>query len=60
MSIENCPLHMMPPEIVAGGPSLVIQVSDRKRFKGFFLKVSYSNCFVCLKFLRLQGQFTGN
>ena len=26
MSIENCPLHRMPPEIVLGGPSLVIQV----------------------------------
>jgi len=26
MSIENCPLHKMPPEIVLGGPSLVIQV----------------------------------
>ncbi|CAF0781503.1 unnamed protein product [Brachionus calyciflorus] len=25
MSIENCPLHKMPPEIVGGGPSLVIQ-----------------------------------
>jgi leucine-rich repeat protein SHOC2 len=25
MSIENCPLHLMPPEIIAGGPSLVIQ-----------------------------------
>ena len=28
MSIENCPLSQIPPEIVAGGPSLVIQVSD--------------------------------
>ena len=27
MSIENCPLHKMPPEIVLGGPSLVIQVN---------------------------------
>jgi leucine-rich repeat protein SHOC2 len=26
MSIENCPLHKMPQEIVLGGPSLVIQV----------------------------------
>ena len=26
MSIENCPLSMIPPEIVGGGPSLVIQV----------------------------------
>lgn len=26
MSIENCPLHRMPSEIVGGGPSLVIQV----------------------------------
>lgn len=27
MSIENCPLSQIPPEIVAGGPSFVIQVS---------------------------------
>jgi Leucine-rich repeat (LRR) protein len=27
MSIENCPLTQIPSEIVAGGPSLVIQVS---------------------------------
>lgn len=26
MSIENCPLSRYPPEIVAGGPSMVIQV----------------------------------
>ena len=26
MSIENCPLSQIPQEIVAGGPSLVIQV----------------------------------
>jgi len=26
MSIENCPLSQIPPEVVAGGPSLVIQV----------------------------------
>ena len=26
MSIENCPLSQIPPEIVAKGPSLVIQV----------------------------------
>jgi leucine-rich repeat protein SHOC2 len=26
MSIENCPLNQIPQEIVAGGPSLVIQV----------------------------------
>ena len=26
MSIENCPLTQLPPEIVQGGPSLVIQV----------------------------------
>ena len=28
MSIENCPLSKLPPEIVARGPSLVIQVSQ--------------------------------
>lgn len=27
MSIENCPLTKIPVEVVAGGPSLVIQVS---------------------------------
>jgi len=27
MSIENCPLRSLPQEIVAGGPSLVIQVT---------------------------------
>ena len=27
MSIENCPLTQIPAEIVAGGPSLVIQVA---------------------------------
>lgn len=27
MSIENCPLSQIPPEITAGGPSLVIQVT---------------------------------
>lgn len=27
MSIENCPLSQIPPEIVAKGPSLVIQVT---------------------------------
>ena len=26
MSIENCPLNSIPAEVVAGGPSLVIQV----------------------------------
>lgn len=26
MSIENCPLSHIPPEVVSGGPSLVIQV----------------------------------
>ena len=29
MSIENCPLTQIPGEIVAGGPSLVIQVRPR-------------------------------
>ena len=33
MSIENCPLHKMPPEIVLGGPSLVIQVKKQGLFK---------------------------
>jgi len=28
MSIENCPLSKLPPEIVARGPSLVIQVRN--------------------------------
>lgn len=29
MSIENCPLSTLPSQIVAGGPSLVIQVCNR-------------------------------
>lgn len=29
MGIENCPLSQIPPDIVNGGPSLVIQVSTR-------------------------------
>jgi hypothetical protein len=31
MSIENCPLSQIPTEIVAGGPSLVIQVTILSR-----------------------------
>ena len=31
MSIENCPLSQIPTEIVAGGPSLVIQVKFELR-----------------------------
>ena len=30
MSIENCPLTQIPPEIVSGGPSLVIQVGTEQ------------------------------
>lgn len=29
MSIENCPLSRFPAEVVAGGPSLVIQVREK-------------------------------
>ena len=29
LSLENCPLTLIPPEIVAAGPSLVIQVRRR-------------------------------
>lgn len=39
MSIENCPLRSLPQEIVAGGPSLVIQVRDESFLSidhGFF------------------------
>ena len=32
MSIENCPLRSLPQEIVAGGPSLVIQVTFFDKF----------------------------
>lgn len=35
MSIENCPLRSLPQEIVAGGPSLVIQVSPFSTFDTF-------------------------
>ena len=41
MSIENCPLTQIPGEIVAGGPSLVIQVRPRKKsFEGKGLLIS--------------------
>lgn len=48
MSIENCPLSQIPPEITAGGPSLVIQVSFNHHFviiKRFI--VSSSLFFTC-------------
>lgn len=45
MSIENCPLSQIPPEIVAGGPSLVIQV------RAFFLQLKYYKLFIVLYFL---------
>jgi hypothetical protein len=35
MSIENCPLSQIPAEIVAGGPSLVIQVISLSVFSSF-------------------------
>lgn len=28
MSIENCPLTDLPPDVIVGGPSMVIHVSD--------------------------------
>ena len=42
MSIENCPLTQIPGEIVAGGPSLVIQVrtDEKKSFKDKGLLIS--------------------
>ena len=33
MSIENCPLRILPQEIVAGGPSLVIQVGVKLHWR---------------------------
>ena len=62
MSIENCPLHKMPPEIVLGGPSLVIQVKITKRnfinsillniwIQNLILKVTLK-CVLRLEFLK--------
>lgn len=48
MSIENCPLHRMPPEIVLGGPSLVIQVIfeiEKTRTCALCLIISFSLVF---------------
>lgn len=42
MSIENCPLSQIPPEITTGGPSLVIQVIIFKIFKSY-LKLKFIN-----------------
>ena len=42
MSIENCPLSQIPAEIVAGGPSLVIQVIHITGFGTFFAKTNFS------------------
>lgn len=46
MSIENCPLHKMPPEIVLGGPSLVIQVNKVSHYLYFTV---FNFFFVTLK-----------
>lgn len=42
MSIENCPLSSIPQEVVAGGPSLIIQYLKlvRKLFLAFSVQVS--------------------
>jgi len=39
MSIENCPLSTLPSQIVAGGPSLVIQVRITLREESYNLFV---------------------
>lgn len=46
MSIENCPLRSLPQEIVAGGPSLVIQVRSFPFFLYILMGVifSFSKC----------------
>lgn len=48
MSIENCPLRSLPQEIVAGGPSLVIQVCSL-----LFLS---SNDFLVFSFLKCKDR----
>jgi Leucine-rich repeat (LRR) protein len=48
MSIENCPLTQIPTEIVAGGPSLVIQV-DKCIF--YFKCYHFSNRKLILKLI---------
>jgi hypothetical protein len=42
MSIENSPLHQIPPDIVAGGPSLVIQVRNQNQT---FYSIKFCNFF---------------
>lgn len=55
MSIENCPLSQIPPEIVSGGPSLVIQVSTTDTTVIETLKRTYCNVviFVAIPLLSL-------
>ena len=46
MSIENCPLSQIPTEIVAGGPSLVIQVQIGRQFECFCSGSSFNEIFL--------------
>lgn len=57
MSIENCPLSHIPPEVVAGGPSLVIQVNNIVLgilFTGTLIKISI-RCLVILLFFTIYS-----
>ena len=66
MSIENCPLPQIPPEIVQGGPSLVITVSMWELLYMFLIifsaEVLSQNLqpFISLiffQFLKMQGPY---
>ena len=66
MSIENCPLPQIPPEIVQGGPSLVITVSMWELLYIFLIIFSAEfwshnlQLFIFLiffQFLKMQGPY---
>ena len=66
MSIENCPLPQIPPEIVQGGPSLVITVSMWKLLYIFLIifsaEVLSQNLqlyifLIFFQFLKMQGPY---
>ena len=66
MSIENCPLPQIPPEIVQGGPSLVITVSMWKLLYIFLIIFSIEDLsqnlqpfifLIFFQFLKMQGPY---
>ena len=66
MSIENCPLPQIPPEIVQGGPSLVITVSMWELLYIFLIIFSIEDLgqnlqlfifLIFFQFLKMQGPY---